>query len=373
MSSSSLSFSPAPNETFPDEDSIIMDPAISGVAGVTLTPSLSPTDENSHDTAALLSGPLEMDVLQDDSSSNPANAESTDSRYLNPDEKEVLLEVKELISGIQGPNGVARITVPSGKSFLVHIDLLAAKSSYFRAALTGNFQEALTKQLTLEDVSDTTISFFLRWIYTKNLGQEKPGDQKYETTCPLSWSGLFDIWLFADYTRTPELQNHVIDKLLRKTHRLDREYSKEPFDVHIEEVRAAIFMLWTGNKRTPQGEIAKPLRHLLLDFIGNPRYMSMAQVFNLRKRGLPAMFWCEFSIQSIDRSFDMRPKAQALYQTISSVGNNMEYMDRDLEEDRAISSYELMELDMEIGEVLAVSGITSSKYYVDKEGKPEHI
>ncbi|KUI66882.1 Kelch repeat and BTB domain-containing protein 8 [Cytospora mali] len=374
MSSSSPSSSPAADASFPEDDSTAVDASISGFAGVTTTPSSSPTNENSHDTVALLSGPLEMDALQGDSSSNPADSKSMDPKYIhNQCETAVLLQVKELISGIQSPNGIARINVPSGKSFLVHIDLLAAKSSYFRAALTGNFQEALTKELTLEDVSDTTISFFLRWIYTQNLGLAVTSDWNCESKCPLSWTGLFDIWLFADYTRTPELQNHVIDQLVRKTHRLDREYNREPFIVYIDDIHAAILMLWTGNKTTPQGEIAKPLRDLLLDFIGNPRFMSKAQFFNLRKRGLPAMFWCEFSIHSIDRSFDMRPKAQALYETISAVGNNVDNVDRDLEESRDISFNELMNLDLEIGEVLSVWSITPFKYYVNKEAKPGQI
>ncbi|ROW03907.1 hypothetical protein VPNG_07246 [Cytospora leucostoma] len=314
------------------------------------------------------------------------SASSTSASQAAGCDEALLHEAKELLKHFRASTGVVHITIPSGKSFLVHIDLLAEKSAYFRAALTGDFQEAATKQLTLEDVSDNTFAFFLKWLYGQNLRPSFSHKTcSHCSECSLTWAGLFDLWFFADYTFTPELQNHIIENLVQKIenfkdasdhaqseldlnhvnqnlvqHHVNNMPSQDQFD----QVRAAIHMIWDTKKRTPRGEIAKPLRRLLLDFIGNRRYMTKSQDSSLRKTGLPRGFWYEFGPRCIDRNFNIEEKTESLV----SLGNPF---DSD-EEDFDYIYENMIAFEEKAEELLEVWKISSEKYLVKDGGKAKN-
>lgn len=298
----------------------------------------------------------------------------------------IALQVSEHLHASRASTGTVHITISSGKSFLVHVDLLAEKSAYFRAALTGDFQEAATKQLTLEDVSDNTFAFFLKWLYGQNLRPSFSHKTcSHCSECSLSWAGLFDLWFFADYTFTPELQNHIIENLVQKIenfkdasdhaqnkldlnhvnqslvqHHVNNTQSQDQFD----QVRAAIHMIWDTKKRTPRGEIAKPLRRLLLDFIGNRRYMTKWQDTGLRKPGLPKGFSYEFSSRCIARNFDIEERTERLV----ALGNPFDSDEEDFD-----YIYEAMiAFEESADELLDVWKITPEKYFVKDAGKPKN-
>lgn len=107
---------------------------------------------------------------------------------------------------------MVEVTIPSGKTFHLHIDVLCDKSGYFHAALTGGFAETASKKLALTDVSDNTFAFFLKWLYGGSI-QPDLSQTPIPKTCPvhreatMTWSGLIELWFFADYLCTPALQN----------------------------------------------------------------------------------------------------------------------------------------------------------------------
>ncbi|KAF2449204.1 hypothetical protein P171DRAFT_480311 [Karstenula rhodostoma CBS 690.94] len=60
----------------------------------------------------------------------------------------------------------ATVFVGSSKArFVVHEELLAHYSEFFRAALQGGFAEAETKTITLDDVAPHTFELFVHWLY----------------------------------------------------------------------------------------------------------------------------------------------------------------------------------------------------------------
>ncbi|KAK7739724.1 hypothetical protein SLS53_005694 [Cytospora paraplurivora] len=317
----------------------------------------------------------------------PVKAASSTSTTQSADCDEALLhEAKVLLRRFRASAGMVHITIPSGKSFLVHVDLLSEKSAYFRAALTGDFQEAATKQLTLIDVSDNTFAFFLKWLYGQNIRPTFSHKTcSHCSECPLTWAGLFELWFFADYTFTPELQNHIIENLVQKIENFKdaRDHAQSELDLNhvnqslvqhhanntqpqdqFDQVRAATHMIWNTKKRTPRGEIAKPLRCLLLDFIGNRRYMTKSQDSSLRKTGLPKGFWYEFGPRCIDRNFNIEEKTESL----SSLGNPI-----DNEEDEFDYIYEnMIAFEEKADELLKVWQISPEKYLVKDGGNPNN-
>lgn len=125
------------------------------------------------------------------------------------------------------------------KRYAMHKGLLCSRSGYFKAALAGSFREAEDQVVTLDDEEPETFRMFNAWLYT---------DVLVEDSDPLaiSWSSLFNIYIFAEKRIIPLLQNAAIDAIIRAS-------KKENFPS--EEIRHAWAM--TGEKSS--------LRKLLVD------------------------------------------------------------------------------------------------------------
>jgi hypothetical protein len=69
--------------------------------------------------------------------------------------------------------GTHMVTIEVGaekEHFVVHQSLLCTKSPYFDKALSGSFQEAITRFIRLPDISPVLFRIFVAWLYHGNLG-----------------------------------------------------------------------------------------------------------------------------------------------------------------------------------------------------------
>lgn len=204
------------------------------------------------------------------------------------------------------------VKIPSGKKFALHIDVLADKSNYFRAALTGNFREADTKVLNLPDVSDNTFGFFLKWLYSGNLKPEyNPERCSMHNESSLTVPDLLDLWFFADYLRAPALQNNVILNVVEKF----RTFIMWSTEDRFKQVVNSIKMLWKPKARTDRGELAKPLRDLFLDFVANPDYMPKPKSQKLLK-SVPASFLRDFALTTMERYYSINAETDAVMELL---------------------------------------------------------
>lgn len=71
---------------------------------------------------------------------------------------------------------VATFIGPTRKAFHIHQDLLCDRSTYFKAAFRGKFEEAATKELYLVDDDDAAFELFVNWLYGANL--KAPANEK---------------------------------------------------------------------------------------------------------------------------------------------------------------------------------------------------
>ncbi|EHK97622.1 putative Kelch repeat and BTB domain-containing protein 4 [Glarea lozoyensis 74030] len=103
-----------------------------------------------------------------------------------------------------GENSIATINVIEAEKttpFKAHKSFLISHSEYFAAAFRGNYEEAKTSVINLEDVSATTIDIFIGWIYRQTiLTPQGEVPEFFE---------LVDLWLFSDRALVPRLQNEV--------------------------------------------------------------------------------------------------------------------------------------------------------------------
>jgi hypothetical protein len=63
---------------------------------------------------------------------------------------------------------------PEKEHFVVHQSFLCAKSPYFDKALSGSFQEAITRSVRLPEVSPVLFRIFVAWLYYGNLSYLPP-------------------------------------------------------------------------------------------------------------------------------------------------------------------------------------------------------
>lgn len=252
---------------------------------------------------------------------------------------------------------MVKITIPSGKTFHLHIDILCDKCKYFRAALTGNFEEADTKQLVLEEVSDNTFGFFLKWLYGGSI----------QADSDLTWTGFFDLWFFADYLCIPALQNHVVDALFAKNvaafakpHLLATvEFAP---DDRTEQIPPAVKMLWARKARTERGDIAKPLCELLLDFVANPQYMAKNSAREMLKT-LPDAFVREYALRAVERSSFVDDQTDFMITLVRETeDSDIEYHE-DLVDD-GILQHTLGKLEENITTLHDMWRMTAEKYHV---------
>ena len=99
---------------------------------------------------------------------------------------------------------------PQKQTFGIHRGLLCDKSSYFNAALNGEFKEA-TEGITLQDVHAITFQMFNLWLYSGHLLSEEQKRLSVDGVATL----LISACLFADYRGVPGMYNVAVDTLIR--------------------------------------------------------------------------------------------------------------------------------------------------------------
>lgn len=176
------------------------------------------------------------------------------------------------------------------KRYAMHKGLLCSRSGYFKAALTGKFREAEDQVVTLDDEEPETFRMFNAWLYT---------DVLVEDSDPLaiSWSSMFNIYIFAEKRIIPLLQNAAIDAIIRAS-------KKENFPS--EEIRHAWAM--TGEKSS--------LRKLLVDLrlyegedYFNDQFRTHIDDYDIAFVAAVAMRAAELITLSLDRE-DSKPEAK---------------------------------------------------------------
>ncbi|KAI9709181.1 MAG: hypothetical protein M1812_007766 [Candelaria pacifica] len=101
---------------------------------------------------------------------------------------------------------VTLLVGPEKKEFKIHKGLLCHESSYFQAALTGDWKEGLEGPVLLVEDSPATYQLFFKWLYTSKLFE----DDLKPAGC------LISLWVLADKRGVPALGNLCIDLLVAK-------------------------------------------------------------------------------------------------------------------------------------------------------------
>ncbi|KAL8876562.1 MAG: hypothetical protein Q9198_005270 [Flavoplaca austrocitrina] len=108
---------------------------------------------------------------------------------------------------------VTLVIGPNHKAYYVHHGLLCDRSSYFRAALQGQFQEAQANRIEFPEEDETTFEIFIRWLY---------GSKFEVATTSAGLRQAVTVMGFARRIVLPELHNDFINAVrYRYSYRLE--------------------------------------------------------------------------------------------------------------------------------------------------------
>ena len=100
------------------------------------------------------------------------------------------------------------------KTFYVHQKIICALSPYFRAAYTGGFQEATTKEIRLVEMKPKVVALIIQFAYSGHITSvtttlDKPGKAaNTQVTCELA----VDLYIAADMLQITCLKSVALNK-----------------------------------------------------------------------------------------------------------------------------------------------------------------
>jgi len=122
---------------------------------------------------------------------------------------------------------VTFIVGPEKEESKVHKHLVYQYSTTLKVAFNSNFLEGQTQTYNLEGVSEGCFKLFLEWMYSKTFE-----DATTVSEC------LLELWVLADRSIIPKLQNFAID-LLRRSQLLHLESLEWVWET---QIKTALFV-----------------------------------------------------------------------------------------------------------------------------------
>ncbi|SLM40599.1 BTB/POZ-like [Lasallia pustulata] len=99
---------------------------------------------------------------------------------------------------------------PSAVVFSLRKGILCQHSALFHAALSGPFKEATSQTISLPTANVDTFERFQTWVYADQILQ------RGETLKDLDYESIIKLYLLAESTLTPRLQNAALDTIIDK-------------------------------------------------------------------------------------------------------------------------------------------------------------
>ena len=95
------------------------------------------------------------------------------------------------------------------KAFIIHRRLVCQASSYFKAALDGDFEESIKGELHLHEQEPELFNCFLEWVYSGEVDLPKlRGEQRHDSEV---WMKFSKLYLLSKYLQCPAFGNCLLD------------------------------------------------------------------------------------------------------------------------------------------------------------------
>ena len=165
-------------------------------------------------------------------------------------------------------NIVQIVVGPEAKVFNLYKQILCDASSYFNAALKGDFKEAHEQNINMPDEDVDTFTCFQIWLYSKELPLTDISGEELDEV------DFVDLYIFGEARDIPEFQNAVMDALITKD------------ATSTAVTTGAIRRIYEHTSKT------SPLRKLILDFVLHYLKITLARRTAMRTTPSPfCMIW----------------------------------------------------------------------------------
>lgn len=98
------------------------------------------------------------------------------------------------------------------KQYIIHTKLLCTASTFFDRALNGNFAEAASQEVTLEEETPELFEYFFDWLYN-NAFSSRTDDESQSRSEYFQDHLELEIYLMADRLMAEELQMSTLNEL----------------------------------------------------------------------------------------------------------------------------------------------------------------
>jgi len=173
------------------------------------------------------------------------------------------------------------------KRFVVHKQIIANRSAFFRAALDRTFKEADDNTVQYPDCTPDVFAIYVQWIYsgaivlldTPALETDVLGSEQRKL--------LLGLYILADKLRDAALRNRTIDAYITSLHKAERSPG----------VRA-IKRVWDNTPESSQ------LRKLLLNYALHTSGECLASELQTNRESLPPAYMTDVAIAFAKADWD---------------------------------------------------------------------
>lgn len=130
-----------------------------------------------------------------------------------------------MASRIEHDNLVTVLVGATEKRFIIHADLLAAKSPFFEAAMHKGWPEGQSKTVRLPEQDEEVFTAYFRWVYAEviDLSQiTETLDVQADPQRGPSYLSHARVWVLGNYLQDFQLCNRLTDELIKRAKRLGR-------------------------------------------------------------------------------------------------------------------------------------------------------
>ncbi len=129
---------------------------------------------------------------------------------------------------------------PSKKKWVLHKNLLCARSSFFETAFGGNFKESKENAIYLPEDDKAAFELLAGWLYNGGISR------RHDTGAEHCWS-VIRLYILGSKLNMETLRNDAMDRIRR--HYMNKGYSNDSKD--LAEVATYIFV------HTPQSSLLR--------------------------------------------------------------------------------------------------------------------
>ena len=171
---------------------------------------------------------------------------------------------------------------PNEQPFLVHKDMICAKSKFFKAACSEHWVEGEEKKVRLPEVDPSVFQGYLSWVYSTSLsivGITTDGIDKLSGTQSRAIAQYLELYLLGDVLDDISLRNKVLQTIVLDTRgapnprTVVRAWEKTPFNSPVRRMLVDHAVL-----RTQRAYLADNLTRYPEGFVQQVAIASLQQV-----------------------------------------------------------------------------------------------